>query len=356
MTNLPFSPILLTDPSPCLRWLVLRHLLSLPDDDPEVLELAEQRASDPLVQELLSLQDAGGSWSSLPSQYGKADAGQILFTAYALARLGYLGFTAGHPAVHKAAKYLFAQQQADGSWPLHYPAFQEEEFSQPESGREGYAIMPLQTVFPLRGLAACGYAADPRAEKAYDWLLSQRLPDGAWPTGIARSGVYGYVAGYRRLPHSRWGCRSNTTGALLCLSLHPQRRHSDEARRALDLLLGRQTRERHAMGSEVARLIGAEPLHGFITYFARFDLALILSLCARIGIAIDDERLASLVEFIAASRGPYGLWDYPERPQASRWVSFDLLHSLSTLDEHGEWFSLEPPTPFQPYPKKRKRF
>jgi hypothetical protein len=328
----------------------------LPDDDPEVQELAKMRESDPLVQELLSLQDASGGWNSLPINYGNADAGQILFTAYALARLGYLGFSASHPAVNRAAEYLFAQQQADGSWPLHSLAFQEEASDQPAAGREGYAMMPLQTVFPLRSLAACGYAADPRAEKAYEWLLAQRLPDGAWPTGIARSGVYGYVAGYRRLAHSRWGCRSNTTGALLCLSLHPQRRHSDEARRGLDLLLGRQTRERHAMGSEIARLMGAEPLHGFITYFARFDLALIVSLCARIGFPDEDGRFDSLVEFIRQARGPYGLWDYPEQPQVSRWVSFDLLRSLSALDGSGEWISQEPPTPFQPYLKKRKRF
>jgi hypothetical protein len=35
-----------------------------------------------------------------------------------------------------------------------------------------------------------GFAEDPRAEQAYAWLLAQRLPDGAWPTGIA-SGTYG---------------------------------------------------------------------------------------------------------------------------------------------------------------------
>ena len=37
-------------------------------------------------------------------------------------------------------------------------------------------------------------------------LLERRLDDGAWPTGLA-SGVFGRVAGYRRIAHSRWGCR-----------------------------------------------------------------------------------------------------------------------------------------------------
>ncbi len=145
----------------------------------------------------------------------------------------------------------------------------------------------LQTSIPLRGLAAAGYATDPRAERAYDWLLAQRLDDGAWPTGLA-SGTLGYVAGYRRLAHSRWGCRSNTTGALACLALHPTRRRGPEARRALDLLLGRETREAHTLGYEVARVLGAEPARGFFTFYARFDLAQMLDLCRRVGAGPED--------------------------------------------------------------------
>ena len=57
----------------------------------------------------------------------------------------------------------------------------------------------------------CGYATDPRAERAYAWLLARnawtmvRGPPGsrAGPDS-AGVGTYGHVAGYRRLPHSRW--------------------------------------------------------------------------------------------------------------------------------------------------------
>jgi hypothetical protein len=198
-------------------------------------------------------------------------------------------------------------------------------------------------------------AADPRAESAYEWLLAQRLPDGAWPTGKA-SGVLGFVAGYRRLAHSRWGCRSNTTGALICLALHPQRRAEAEARRALDLLLGRETRDRQILGYEVARLLGAEPGRGFLTYFARFDLALLLDLCVRIEASPEDERVAGLVEFLQQAKGEFGLWEYLPRPQVSRWVTFDLLRSLSRLQPGAGWVGLEPRTPFQAYPRRPRRF
>jgi hypothetical protein len=219
--------------------------------------------------------------------------------------------------------------------------------------------MPIQTCLPLRGLAACGFAADPRAERAYDWLLAQRLPDGAWPTGTS-SGTYGYVAGYRKLPHSRWGCRANTTAALVCLALHPQRCSSPEAQRAPDMLLGRETREASLLGYEVARLTGAEPSHGFLTFYARFDLALLLDICGRTGATRDDERVSDLFNFIQSLQGPYGLWEYESRPQITRWLTFDLLRSLARLEagagQAGSWVSLEPRTPFQTYPKKAKRY
>jgi hypothetical protein len=341
----PRLPLLLADPSPCLRLLVLRELLDRPDSDGEVEELQCLRASDPVVADLLVGQQADGSWRADGRMWQGSDARA---TALALMRLGYLGFGAQHPAVARGAAYLFGLQQEDGSWLL--PGENDD-----AEGREGYSMVPLQTALPLRALAACGYATDPRAGRAYAWLLDQRLEDGAWPTGIA-SGVHGYVAGYRRLAHSRWGCRSNTTGVLICLALHPERRHSPAARRALDLLLGRETREEQSIGFEVARTVGLEPVRGFFTFYARFDLALLLDLCWRVGATLDDARVADLVAFVSGLCGPYGLWAYRPQPQASRWVTFDLTRSLSRLDAEGDWFGTEPRTPFQPYPSRPRRY
>ena len=353
---LAWAPLLLADPSPCLRLLVLRELFGKSDDEPEVRELVAFREKDPLIVDLVAVQETDGSWAGpgvMPS------GGSLRATSLALMRLGYLGLGPEHPVVQRGAGYLFSLQRADGAWPLSHSAQVEADELATSAEREGYSMIPLQTALPLRGLAVCGYATDARAERAYEWLLAQRLPDGAWPTGIA-SGNYGYVAGYRRLAHSRWGCRSNTTGALSCLALHPERRTCAEARRALDLLLGRETRERHALGFEVARLIGVEPARGFLTYYARFDLAFILDLCGRIGATREDERVAELLEFVLGLQGVYGLWEYVPRPQVSRWVTFDLLRSLSRVDagtdEGTGWLSDEPRTPFQAYAKKVKRF
>ncbi len=342
-----WAALLLADPSPCLRRLALREVLGRAAGDAEVRELEALREVDPLVAGLLAQQQTDGSWDgdAIP---GMHLGSRLYATAQALARLGYLGLGPEHPAVRRGAEYLFSLQGEDGEWPLPGDA------DEPE-GRKGYTMVPLQTARPLRGLALAGYATDPRAERAYDWLLARRLEDGAWPTGIA-GGVYGRVAGYRRLAHSRWGCRSNTTGVLLCLAYHPERRHSPAAQRALDLLLGRETREQYALGFEVARLIGLEPAWGFLTHYARYDLGVILDLAWRVGATLEDVRVQGAVEFVRGLQGPYGLWEYTARPQASRWVTLDLLRSLSRLDEAGDWLSLEPRTPFRAYGPQRRRY
>jgi hypothetical protein len=339
--------ILLSDPSPCLRLMVLRELMGYPDEDPEVQELLLLRELDPLASVLFSRQKEDGSWEADGQIW---QGGPLRATTLALMRLGYLGFTSGHAAVQRGADYLFSLQQEDGGWPL-LRGFGEE---------EGYSMIPLQTALPLRALAMCGFGRDPRAEKAYGWLLSRRLEDGAWPTGIAggseSTGVHGFVGGYRRLAHSRWGCRSNTTGVLLCLAHHPDRRQGREARRALDLLLGRETREVKNVGLEVSRLVGAEPTRGTFTYFARFDPALILDLCRLIGATSSDARVSDLSGMVLGILGESGIWHYEAQPQVSRWVTFDLLRSLSSIRPEGDWMGMEPRTPFQPYALRRKRF
>ncbi len=347
-----WAALLLADPSPCLRSLVLRELLGYADDHPEVQELANLREEDRLVVDLRDLQAGDGSWKGTDLTSASPEP-SVWATAHALMRLGYLGFGSASSAVQRGAEYLFAYQRQDGSWPLLGMGWPGKIDRDREA--EGYAMIPLQTAMPLRALAMCGYATDPRAERAYEWLLSKRLRDGAWPTGIA-SGNYGGVAGYRRLPHSRWGCRTNTTGALICLALHPRLHSGEEARRALDLLLARETRESRPLGLEVARMIGADEARGTLTYFARFDLALLLDLCWRVGASTEDDRVAGLVSFIRLQQGRYGLWEYAPRPQASRWVTFDIARSLSRLESSMAWVSLEPRTPFRAYGRRPRRY
>jgi hypothetical protein len=343
-------PLLLADPSFSLRLLVLRDLLEYPDDDEEVRELKKLQEEDPLILKSLALQNEDGSWRG--GEGGGTSLGKIRLTAQALMGLGYLGLGPEHPAVKRGAEFIFAQQQTDGSWPL---ITQETILDGANLSDIKYHMIPLQTALPLLGLAWAGYATDPRAEQAYDWLLEEQLPHGGWPSGRHRE-KYIFAAGYRRLAHSKFGCRTNTTAAVSALALHPKRRTSQAAQRGLDLLLAHEHRQMHTLGFEVARIIGAERPRGSFTYFKRYDVAQILDFSWRIGASLEDGRVADNIKFVKELQGPYGLWEYQSHPEVSRWVTFDLLRSLSRLDEETDWLSMEPRTSFQPYPRKPRRF
>jgi hypothetical protein len=343
-------PLLLADPSPSLRMLVLRDLLNNPENDEEVWELKKLQEEDPLILNFLALQNAEGSWRG--REGGDAVIGKIRLTAQALMGLGYAGLSREHAAVKRGAEFIFAHQQEDGSWPL---STQEAVLDDTQLSDIKYHMIPLQTALPLLGLAWAGYATDPRAERAYDWLLEEQLPQGGWPSGRHHE-KYIFAAGYRRLAHTKFGCRTNTTAAVSALALHPKQRTSQAARRGLDLLLAHEQRQAHTLGFEVARIMGAERPRGSFTYFRRYDVAQILDLSWRIGASLEDERVADNVKFVKELRGPYGLWEYKRHPEVSRWITFDLLRSLSRLDDETDWLSMEPRTPFQPYPKKPRRF
>jgi hypothetical protein len=311
--------LLLSDPSPTLRHRVLTELLDVPASDEEVQDLAVGRERE--IEALLT-----------------PEPGDLKEQAWMLCRAAYLGADRTRPVVAALAERVLARQLGDGSFPLR--AFR--------SGRreERYSLVPLQVSLPLRGLAAVGYALDPRVERAYEWLLAQRLDDGSWPTGIA-SGQPAFVAGYRKLPGAR-GCRVNTQSALACLVQHPQRRGSEAAQRALDLLLQRETRDEAAIGTDLARLLGFEPATGFFTFYARFDLAFVVRVAADAGASVDDRRVRDLADFLSSRRGRGGLWEHPAYPSLSRWLTFDLLRNLGRL-ETGDWVGVAPRTRFRPY-------
>jgi len=281
----------------------------------EVQELSEMRDLDPLVANLFKLQKPDGSWDSFDLSRVTSSA-NLQISSMALQRLGYFGFDSSCPSVQKGAEYLFSKQQEDGSWPIPGKKdLTDEEY--------GYQMMPIQTAIPLLGLVMCGYSTDRRSERAFEWLLQQRLKDGAWPVGLS-AGNYGGIAGYRRLAHSRWGCRSNTTAVLSCFAYHPKHSKSEEAKRALDLILGTNSKLKSNLGFMIARIIGLERSVGQITYMAKFDIAHILDLCHRVGATQDDDRISELIEFVKTEQGEYGLWENPRYPQVTRWLTFDI--------------------------------
>ena len=337
--------LLLGDPSPSLRWRAAVELEGATGDDEEVMSWRAEIDASSDIRGLLAQLDAAG--------------GNPQVAGYLLCQLAYLGYRG--PELATAVEAIFASQQPDGSWPI---SRHDEQPAKPSRGKkqaeaEGPRFITMQTVVPLRGIAAAGLATDPRAEQAYDWLLDVRLPDGSWPAGPkADLGEAGRPSlpekDYRRLSRGE-GCRSATTGAVACLALHPERRRSEGARIGVDHLLARETRDESTLGWEVSRLVGLERATGQLTFYVTFDLAFLLDLASRCGISAQDRRVRELVAYLETLRGPYGLWQHPAHPQLSGWLTFDLEGSLRRL-RNGDWIGNEEPASFTPYRRGTRRY
>jgi len=330
--------LLFGDPSPSLRWRTAIELEGVPDDDADVRAWQGEIAEGPAVQSLLAR---------------LATADSPLAAGYLLCQLAYLGYRGQE--LTTAVEALFARQQPDGSWRDNEQPGQ----SAPSPRTEGPRFVTMHTAVPLRGIAAAGFATDPRAERAYEWLTDNRLPDGSWPAGPkADLGGPGQPSQpereYRRLTRGE-GCRSATTGAVACLALHPARRRSDAARIGVDHLLARETREESTLGWELSRLVGLERALGQVTFYVTFDLAFVLDLASRCGVAPEDRRVRELVAYLETLRGPYGLWQHYAHPQLSRWLTFDLECSLRRLAA-GDWIGNEEAVTFTPYQRGRRRY
>lgn len=103
--------LLLTNPSPCLRYKILLNMQER--DENELDELANARRNDPILKSILNLQNSDGSFR-ISSR--TATTSIVQSTSIALTMLDYLGFDKNMSEVQKAVDYLLSRQLIDGSW------------------------------------------------------------------------------------------------------------------------------------------------------------------------------------------------------------------------------------------------
>jgi len=146
---------------PALEYFVQRDLLM--EDVPPIDVLREL----PEAVRLVGKQKADGSWH-YPGQsdHPASNANYELLETYRSLRLlvEMYGFQREHPALAKAAEYLFSCQTEEGDL----------------RGILGNQYMPYYHGALLELLIKAGYADDPRVEKGLRWLLAMRQEDGGW--------------------------------------------------------------------------------------------------------------------------------------------------------------------------------
>ena len=155
-------------------------------DDTAVVVMALDRAGDPKHREsidralewVIGMQSDNGGWGAFDADNTHyylnyipfADHGALLdpptvdVSARCISMLAQTGMKRGHPVIDRGVAYLWAEQEADGSW----------------FGRWGTNYI-YGTWSALCALNAAGEDLNsPGIQRAVDWLISKQLPDGGW--------------------------------------------------------------------------------------------------------------------------------------------------------------------------------
>jgi squalene-hopene/tetraprenyl-beta-curcumene cyclase len=187
-------------------------------------------ATDRGITWLLAMQNADGGWAAFDKTKDRPILEKIPFadhnamqdpscpdiTGRVLECLGHCGFTASHPIVQRAIRYMASQQDASGAW----------------WGRWGVNFV-YGTWQVLTGLRAVGEdMTRDYIRRATDWLLSVQKPDGSFgETADSYEDPSLKGTGESTASQTAWGAMA------LMASLGP--RH-DAVVRALDWLIAHQ--------------------------------------------------------------------------------------------------------------------
>jgi len=183
----------------------------------------------------LALQCRNGGWAAFDKNNTRnivtkipfCDFGEVLdppsadVTAHVIEALSFCGFSRNHPAIAKALKYLYGEQEDDGSW----------------FGRWGVNyIYGTGAVIPA--LMAMGDDVDSAPVKsALTWLVSKQNEDGGWGESIAS---------YMEPKYSGTGIpstASQTAWALQALLSTKSPIYTDSIKRGLGFLVKTQTED-----------------------------------------------------------------------------------------------------------------
>jgi hypothetical protein len=134
------------------------------------------------------------------------------------------GFNRNHPAIRKAAEYLFTFQTSEGDF----------------RGIYGSQYSPNYSAGITELLVKAGFGRDDRVKRVFEWLISIRQDDGGWAIPF-RTKNYGIKIISNRLaikPDSSKPFSHLVTGVILrAFSAHPIYRKSKEAKQAGELLV-----------------------------------------------------------------------------------------------------------------------
>ena len=206
-------PWLLERDTPGVRYLVLRDLLDLPEDDPELTAARRAAHQEGPIAAILAAMDDSGYWVKPGPGYNPKYRSSV----WAIILLAQLGACVNEDArIGRACEYLLDQALSPG-------------------GQFSHSVAPSGTIDCLQGnlcwaLMKLGYA-DPRLESAYEWMARTVTGEGVAPQKDKAAPVryYAYKCGPTFACGANYGlpCAWGAAKVMLAFSQWPvdQRSH-----------------------------------------------------------------------------------------------------------------------------------
>ncbi|MFT3916354.1 MAG: hypothetical protein QM704_20445 [Anaeromyxobacteraceae bacterium] len=313
-------PMLLRAATPALAYFTRRDLLG---ERPGPIEALW---GGPAVGRILRRQNADGSWT-YPGGDTRIRSREDYDQLETFRQVGVLveqhGLTREHPALARAAACLFSTQAREGDF----------------RGLYGRQHATTYTGAILELLVKAGYGEDPRARRAFRWLLAGRQDDGGWAIpfrtrGLALSGALDVRRWPEPLPPDRTKPSSHlATGMVLrAYAAHPARRRSEEARTAARLLAARLFR-RDAYGDRADRSYWDRVSFPF--WFT--DVVSALDSLSLIGVGAEVPEVRAALAHVRELQRADGTFGFRlmkgKDPELPLWVSLAVCRSVRRVAE-----------------------
>jgi hypothetical protein len=299
-------------------------LLKQAEEAPEVLSAKKHMNEDPkIIQLLKALQD----WPGQVLNSHKSASQPF----HRLSFIADIGLTKENPDVASIAQKVFEHQSEEGPFQLiaNYP----KHFG--GTGTDIWAWALCDAPVTVYALAKTGYRHDPHVQKAAAYLAGLSFPNG-WHCTVSKE-----LGKFRGPGKKDEPCPYATLVTLKMLAQFPQYHDSKAAHDGAECLLNlwQNSRSLHPyifyMGTDFRKLKAP---------FVWYDLLHVLDVLSQFSWLKGDPRLldmANLLRSKADAEGkftpesvwqPWRDWDFGQKKQPSRWLTFLALRALKRLN------------------------
>jgi len=275
----------------------------------------------PFAKEIVSNQQPDGSWKyhgGKPDIRSQQNYNQIETYRILGELVEKFGFNNKHPAVRKAADFLFKFQTAEGDF----------------RGIYGNQYSPNYSAAIMELLIKSGYQNDFRIEKGFRWLLSSRQNDGGWAIASRTKNVKitDFLFSEQTMqPDTSKPFSHMVTGVVLrAFAAHPKYRQSDEAKAAGKLLASRFFKK------------DVYPDRATVDFWTKFsypfwftDLLSSLDSLTLLGFQIRDPQIKKATDWFINSQCENGLWKIHlvrgKDKDLNLWIAFAICRVIKRL-------------------------